>query len=324
MSAPALSTVHIDQALTMILIAYMNPSEHFVWNRALPQVPIANRSAKYHEFDKADLLRVQAQFRAEGAAAARSGWAVSNTTTTTERVALAHGVPDPVRVNADFDYDRAATEFIAHQMMLKVENKFNATIFTTSTWTGSSTGSDLTASPTWDDASSTPIEDIRLQIQTLQEVNAIAGGTFKLIFGCQTYNKLLDHPDIIDRIKYGQTAGGPAMANANILAQLFGVGEVLVGKATENTAIEGVAESMDFVLEQKKALLISVPASPTPFTPSAGYTFVWNEGDKANGVEGVKRYRDEVHESDVFEGGFWFDHKVVAGAMGAFWTSAVA
>ena len=324
MSAPALSQVHIDRALTNVLISFMNQATSYVWQRAVPQVPIANRSAKYHEFDKADLLRVQAQFRAEGAAAARSGWAVSNSTTTTERVALAHQIPDPIRANADFDYDRAATEFIASQMMLKVENKFNSAMFKTSTWTGSSTAGDLTASPTWDDASATPIEDIRLQVQSLQEANAVANGTFTLILGAQTFNKLLDHPDIIDRIKYGQTPGSPAMANEGILAQLFGVRQVLVGKATENVAIEEVAASMDFVLEQKKALLISTPVSAAPFVPSAAYTFVWNDGDKANGVEGVKRYRDDKYESDVLEGGFWFDIKVVAGTMGAFWTSAVA
>jgi hypothetical protein len=261
---------------------------------------------------------------AAGAAAARSGWRASTATYTCQRRALEHAIPDPTRTNADFDYDRAALEFIGSQIMLGIEVDFVTDIFKTSTWTGSSTGSDLTASPVWSNAASTPIEDVWTQKQALKENNAVGDQSFKLILGYQVYKDLINHPDIIDRIKYGQTAGAPAIATTNLMAQLFGVDDVLVAGATRNTAQEEDADSFDFVVTQARALLISVPNSPAPFTPSAAYNFVWNDAGVQNGVENVYRYRDDRHESDVIGSGFWFDFKVVAGAMGAFWTTATS
>jgi len=324
MGQPAASSVHVNAPLTNILVSYFNRPGTLVSLQAFPMVPVRHMTDKYFVFDKAGLLRSHAQKRAPGAAAAVSGVDVSTATYTCLREALAVRINDPQRANADdpLDLERQAVEFIGAQIALAVEADFASTVFTTSTWTGSSTASDLTASPTWDDSASTPIEDVRLQSDSILEKNGVAPNT--LVLGASTFRRLIDHPDIIDRVKYGQVPGAPAMASEQILAALLGLDRVLVARATKNTALEGVAGSYDFVLSQLKALLMYVAPSPAIMAPSAGYTMAWNDGDRTNGVEGVKRYRDEEYESDVIEGGFWFDHEVVAGSLGAFWTSAVA
>jgi len=38
----------------------------------------------------------------------------------------------------------------------------------------------------------------------------------------------------------------------------------------------------------------------------------------------VKRYRDEPVESDIIEGGIWYDHVVTSAALGVFFSNAVA
>jgi hypothetical protein len=302
----------------------MNDVSSFVSMQAFPRVPVRHATDSYFVFTKDDMLGTWAKKRAPGAAAAVGGVNVSTATYTCLREALAYRINDPQRANADdpLDLDRLAVEHIAQQLRLAVEADFASTVFATSTWTGSSTGSDLTASPTWDDVASTPIEDVRAQSESILEKNGIAPNT--MVLGHQVFRRLLDHPDVIDRIKYGQTPGAPALANEQILAQLFGLDRVLVAKSTRNSALEQATGSYDFQLNQLRALLMYSAPSPSIMAPSAGYTFVWNDGDRSNGIEGVKRYRDEVHECDVVEGGIWFDFKVVAGSLGAFWSTATA
>jgi hypothetical protein len=69
----------------------------------------------------------------------------------------------------------------------------------------------------------------------------------KLVLGRPVFDALLDNPSIIDRIKYGQTPGDAAMARQDMLARLFGVDEVVVMNAVENTAKEGQSNSHSFI-----------------------------------------------------------------------------
>ena len=61
------------------------------------------------------------------------------------------------------------------------------------------------------------------------------------------FDKLIDHPDFIDRTKYGQTAPNPAVATRQIMAEILELEEVLVIDAVYNTAAEGAAESNSFI-----------------------------------------------------------------------------
>ena len=146
----------------------------------------------------------------------------------------------------------------------------------------------------------------------------------KLTLGVAVYDALLDHPDIIDRIKYGQTPGAPAMANEQILAQLFEVDEVLVSRGIVNSSPQGVAESNGFITGNN-ALLTFSPATPSIFQPSAGYTLSWTGylGSAPQGFR-IKRFRIERLEVDRVEVAMAFDQKVVGSDLGFFFESAVA
>ena len=70
----------------------------------------------------------------------------------------------------------------------------------------------------WNNASSSPIEDVRLAKRTVQESTGFRPNI--LVLGRPVYDTLIDHADIIGRLDRGQTAG-PAMATRESLAALF-------------------------------------------------------------------------------------------------------
>ena len=325
MSQPTISSVHVNRPLTNVAIAFAQDLTNFVAMQAFPGVPVNNMSDSYFTFDRAQFLRSVAQFRAAGAAAMRSGYDVSTSTYKCQRQALGHAIPDPVRRNADapLNLDAKAAEYVTLQLYLAVEVNWATSFFGTGIWTGSSSGSDITPGTTWENAASTPIEDVRAQQRALLTNTGYEGNI--LVFGRKCFDNLLDHPDIIDRIKYTAGASNPARGSREILAQLFGVERVLVANATRNTAEEARAGSYSLISGTRNAMLVHAPSSPSLTEPSAGYTFLW-DGDGAGNQMGmsIKRYRDEEHESDIIEGGIWYDHVVTSAALGVFFSNAVA
>jgi Phage major capsid protein E len=323
MPSPTISQVHIDRPLTNMTVAFLQAREAYLAASVFPTIPSPNKSDLYFEFPRQYWLANRTHKRAAGTQAARTGYKLITTQYNCERDAIGHQIPDPIRANADnpLDLDMAGTQFVAQQLMLALEIDWVAKFFAASIWTGSSTGADLTASPTWDDAASTPIEDIRTQKRAVLQSTGFEPNC--LVLGKSTFDRLCDHPDIVDRIKYGQTAGGPATANEETLAKLLGLDKIVVARAVQNTGTEEAAASYSFIAGTTKALLVYAAPNPGLMVPSGGYRFTWGGTGNGQGVE-VKRYRDEPLESDVIEGGIWYSHKLVSAALGAFWGTAVA
>jgi len=84
------------------------------------------------------------------------------------------------------------------------------------------------------------------------------------------------------------------------MAALFGVGRVLVGDARYKTSNEGQTDALDYVWG-KNAILLYAPTTPSRFTPSATYTFVFTNrtvetyGEPEHSVT-VVRVREETDE----------------------------
>lgn len=327
MSQPTLSQVHVNAPLTNISVAFLQRADNFLAFNVFPRVPVQYQSNIFTVYPRDAFMRNDVQFRAPGAESAGSGYTIDLTNTyTCLRDALHKDIDDPTRRNAQppIDLDREAAEYLAQQLLISAEARWVTKFFTTGIWTGSSTGSDITPTTKWDDGASTPIEDVRTQKRAILQNTGQRANV--LVLGAKTFDNLLDHPDIIDRIKYGQTAGAPAMANEVILAQIFGVDRVYVARGVKNTATEGKTLSASFIADQKSAGLFVAAANPGLMTPSAGYTFVWagEEGTDAGTGMRIKRFRLERNESDRVEAEMWYDHRVVSAPLGAFFTAAVS
>lgn len=326
---PTPGDVHVNAPLTNISVAFLQNASNFVATRVFPNIPVQKQSDRYYVYDRGDFNRDEMTLRAPATPSAGGGYRLDNTPTYfANRFSFHKDIPDEVRANADavLNPDREATAFVTHKALIRREKTFVSNFFQTGLWSFEKTG--VSGSPSggqvkqWNDAASTPIEDVRAQKRAIAESTGYEPN--KLVLGRAVFDALLDHPDIIDRIKYGQTPGNPAMAGADVLARLFNVDEVLVMNAVENTGKEGQAASHSFI-GGKRALLTHSTNSPGLMTPTAGYTFSWT-GLLGSGADGnrIKSFRMEDRSADRIEIDMCFDMKLVSADLGALWDSIVA
>jgi hypothetical protein len=325
---PTPGDVHVNTPLTNISIAMLQKAENFIGTRAFPNIPVSKQSDIYYVYDRGFFNRDEMKERAPGTESEGSGYAVDTDTPYFCKVyAFHHDIPDQRRANADsvLAPDREATALVTQKALIKREKLFASAYFAASVWTSERVGHASLESATqtvfWDRASSDPIVRVREAKRAVLERTGFEPN--KLVLGKAVYDALCDHPDIIDRIKYGQTAGGPAQVNRNTMAALFEIDEILVSKAIQNTATEGATNAHSFICG-KHALLVYAAPEPGLMTPSGGYTFSWN-GYMGAGAEGtrIKQFRQENLASDRVEIEMAMTCKLVAADLGFFWNTIV-
>lgn len=325
MPLPTAGDVHVNRPLTNISIAYIQSQDQFIADRVFPNIPVSKQSDRYFVYEREDWFREEAQERAPGTETAGGGWRIDNTPTYYARVYGVHkDVDDQIRANADepLDMDRDATLWITQQLLLKRERIWAASYFRTTVW-----GTDLVGVPgapgvgqftQWDQANSTPIEDVTNAAVAIAELTGFRPNV--LVLSPFVFNALRNHPDVLDRIKYTQRG----VVTTELLAGLFDVDRVLVPWGVVNTAPEGVQGNFAFVFG-KSALLVYANPNPGILQPSGGYIFSWT-GYTGAGPAGnrIKRFRIEQIASDRVEGEIAFDAKLVAPDLGVFFSGAVS
>jgi hypothetical protein len=326
---PTPGDVHVNTPLTNISIAFLQNANNFVASRVFPNIPVSKQSDRYYTYERGDFNRDEMQARAPATESAGGGYTIDSTPTYfANRFSFHKDIPDEVRANSDaaLNPDREATAYVTHKALIKREKLWVNSYFKTGVWTNEKAGAASAPSGSqvlqWNDANSNPIEDVRAQKRAIAQSTGFEPN--KLVLGRAVFDALLDHPDIIDRIKYGQTSGGPAMAGQDTLAKLFNVDEILVMNAVENSAKEGQAASHGFI-GGKNCLLTYATNAPGLMTPTAGYTFSWT-GLLGAGAEGnrIRSFRMEQLGADRVEIDMSFDLKLVSADLGAFWSGVVA
>ncbi|RUQ78157.1 hypothetical protein ELZ22_17340, partial [Brucella abortus] len=238
---PSRSDVHVNRPLTNISLAFVQDARNFVAGRVFPIVPVAKQSDAYFTYERGDFNRDEMRERAPGTESAGGTYEIGTDTYYARTRAYHRDIPEQVRANADspLSLDREATIFVTQKGLINREVNWAARYFTAGDpgdiWTfdvdGVASGATAAASfdPTnasnndklhWNDASSTPIEDIRQGKRFVLEETGFEPN--KLTLGRPVYDALVDHPDIVGRIDRGQTSG-PARATLVTLADLFEV-----------------------------------------------------------------------------------------------------
>ena len=329
MSTPTRSDVHVNRPLTNISIAFIQNAANFVAARVFPNVPVQKQSDEFFTYDRGSFNRDEMKQRAPGAESAGGGYEISTDTYAAKVYAFHKDVADQIRNNADspLALDREASIYVTQKALLKREKLWSSAYFGTGVWTTDVTGVASSVGTgevlQWNDASSTPIEDVAEGKEAILESTGFEPNT--MVIGYPVWKSLKNHPDIIDRIKYNAGSGdAPAMVTQRGVAALFEVDRLFVMKGIENTATEGATAAHSFI-GGKKALLCHSAMSPGLMTPSAGYTFSWT-GHVGAGPEGnaISRFRLDRIKSDRIEIEMAFDQKKVAADLGYFWDSIVA
>lgn len=318
--------VHINGPLTNVAVAYYQSATVFIADKVFPNVPVTKQSDVFWKYIRGDWNRTKFKIRAPVTESVGAGFGTERDSYYADVWALHNDVSDQTRANSDsvFNLDRDATNFLMMNGLITREISFAAKFLISGVWGNEATG--VASAPgvgefiMWSDAGSTPIEDVRSAKRVIQSTTGFLPN--KLTLGASVYDTLIDHPDIVDRIKYGGTPGSPAIINKSALAALFEVDEVLVSEAFTNTSSLGETNEM---VMGNDALLTYSPASASTVLPSAGYTFSWNGylGASDQGVR-VSKFRMEPLKADRIEAEMAYEQKLIAADLGYFFNDAIA
>ncbi len=330
MANPTAGDVHVNKPLTNVSIAFIQNASNFIATDVFPNIPTTAKSDVFFTYDRGEFNRNEMVERAPGTESAGGGYDITTDNFSARVYAFHKDIDDQIRANSDspINLEREATIYVTTKALIKREKLWVTNFFNTSIWTTDITG--VASSPTgdqvlqWNDAASTPIEDIEAGKTVILQSTGFDANV--LVLGYEVWTQLKNHPDIIDRIKFsgGVSPDRPAVVSLGALSQLIGIDKIVIMKSIENTAKEGQTPTHVFI-GGKKAFLCHAAPNPGIYTPTAGYTFSWtgflNAGNQGNRI---KKFRMEQLESDRVEISMAFDQKVISADMGYFFTLIVA
>jgi hypothetical protein len=316
MSLPTVNDVGaVETVLTNMLVGYMQADKRFVADRLFSGVPVNKDSGTYYLFTKKYWFLNQMKYRPAGGNYPLADFGVETSTFTTMQKALAYRIADEVRANSQvpMDLETAAVRWLAQQILLAKEISFSTDFMKTSVW-----GTDDDNSATdWDDFSSgDPVSNIQTACRTISNNSGYDANT--MVVGYIVHNALVNHPDMIDRIKYTQTAGITQMEGA--VSSVLGIPNYVVAKATYSNTNESASFSATAIIDDD-ALICYVSPNPGLFEASAGYTFHWAPGGGLGSILPV--YRDAMNDADVLKAKMQWDQVVVANDLGYFFADIV-
>lgn len=267
MGKPTLNDIQVDKLLTNLAVGYKN--EDYIADRVFPIVQVGDVTGIYYKFDKAKFRRVKRDLRAPGAEANIVDYGLTQQTygPLTEK-SLAAKVEkekiDSAKKNGGvLKPMEKATERVTEAIKIGKEYRLSVWMSNTSNITQNTT---LSGTSQWSDYdNSDPVSDVKtakstVHANTLKEPNT-------LILGKEVYDMLLDHPDLIERIKYSREG----VTTEEVMARIFGVEQIIVGKAAHNTADEGQTDSLSY-LWGKNAWVAYIEERPDVESLSLGYT----------------------------------------------------
>lgn len=324
---PTRQQQHIDRALTNISVAYMQDLNNFIADKVFPVVPVQKQSDLYFIYSKEDFLRDEAAERANGTESAGGDYNVEQSEPYFCRVIGFHkDVTEQDRVNADqpLDVDKDATEFVSMKLLIRREAQWAEKFFKEDIWGKEISGEDTVSTPEtqtlrWDNPASDPIKAVKTAATKMQETTGYRPNT--LVLSPYAKDALLEHPDVIDRIKYTQKG----IASIDLLAELFEVKNVYVAQAISIRAAKGAKDNTTFIMG-KHALLCYAETSPGLKKPSAGYIFAW-KGLKGAGAYGNRVVRIPMPwlgmDTERIEGEMAYDMRQVSKDLGVFFKGIV-
>ena len=222
----------IDPILSTVAQGYKNAE--LIGSALFPYVPVGQRGGKIVTFGKEDFM-LYATGRSPGAATKRVQFGYSGSSYALESHSLEGLVPQELMQEAEaVPGINLATNAIAKVqaiIALRLE-KAQADLATNAANYAASNKTSLSGTSRWSDLTSgvsDPVNDIEVAKDAVRQQIGREPDTVTL--GASVLVKLRQHPKIIDRIKYT----GRDVPTLELLASLFGVQRVLVGKAVTAT-----------------------------------------------------------------------------------------
>ena len=234
---PTAGATHIDVYLTNFSRQVSN--EGFIAERAFTVVPVRKDSDKYATYGN-EHLRVANDRRAPGSPPNEVDYTVGSEDYALIEHTLRDSVPDEELDNADSPFApfEDATLNVQERIRIRLEKEAAGLFFDPNNWTYKTT---LSGTDQWSDDNSDPFAVIQAAKSSVLSKALRAPNI--IIVGQEVYDRLVNHPKIIDRIKYTTRDS----ITPDMLARLFQVEQFLVGSTVENVSMEGQADNLQYI-----------------------------------------------------------------------------
>ena len=287
---PRASNIHQNQALENISLAYKNGD--LVAQDMCPMVPVQHESDSYYIYSR-DSLNIPETARADGAESNRADFSLSTATYNCEEHAVKNIVTDRSRSNADaaLNLDVSVTEHLTNIIMVRQEMQLADLIGSGTSWANTTS---LTSTFAW--SANTTLSSPLLFVDSAASTVAQRCGSVPntVLLNDPAFRAAKEHVSVVDRIKYTSAES----VSENLLAKLFGVEKLLVGRGIRNTGAEGLADATDNTFIWTDLAWVGyVERNPGLNKPSALYNFTVKAGNPVM----VKKWREDKLGGDMIE-----------------------
>jgi len=307
-------TILANPVLTDLSIGYQN--EDMIWGTLAPAKGEPTKTGIYPIYTRDYWFRRQeAATRGADGGYRRAGYGISSDTYNVIEIGFEKPLDDPVKAanQSGDDLAEVDTAFLTALMELELEKRVAAAAFITGVWGTSTT---LSSTDQWSDFDgSDPITNMQTAIRTIRR-NIGAATRLTGICGPLAFEKLAEHPLIIDKYKHTQTG----IMTAALVAAVLGLEEIKVGNSIENTAIEKAPGTDSFTGADIWTDNFLVLAEST--RGKGAYTFIWEEDFSAPWT--VESYRDDKVRSDITRIRTHLDVKIASAQHGYMYLNCVA
>jgi hypothetical protein len=294
----ALSTLRPDLAASFEAFDLEADRANYIGHRVAPVLEVASQSGNFGKIPLDQLLQQRDTVRAPGSGYSRGKF----TFTPTTYACIENGAEEPIDDREEnmyanyFDAELIASQRAYNAVLRNAEQRWAAAIFNTTTWTGASLTTDISALPWATLATALPLTDVEAAVQKVYDNSGLWPNA--LVINRKVFRNLRNATQIIDRVKYSgymDTRAGNISIDA--IGQAFDL-NIIVAGGSKNSAIEGQTATPAQIWSSTYAMVCRVAMSNDPREPCIARTFHW-AGDGSDADGRIESYRDEPVRSDV-------------------------
>lgn len=316
------SAVHVDEYLTNLTLNWVT-DQNFIADKIFPVVDVAKKSDNFYTFDPDEANRE-----------VNSGDLLLAPRTEPRKFDVSHGSSNymakvyglafdiDVQTMANEDEVLMIRERKAQQLMYKLlaarDRHFISTFMGSGIWDVDLVGTtDFTK---WSNSASTPIDDVRTWKRAF-EVRNYGLKANKIVLTRDIIDTLMANPQVLGRINGGATIANPALIDETLIAQIFGVEQIVVAEAVTNAAAVGATATPAYMLTDQ-LLMVHTPASAGLDTPASGLIFAWNAIPNVSWGISMESFTDDAlarqQIAEQVHGKMAYDMKAVGTALGTY------
>jgi len=313
MPGPTAATTLQRPDLGAIAYEYMLEASQrgFIGLSLLPIFPTPLKTADYPVIPIEALIKTQSTKRALRANYARNDWQFETGTFNCED----HGLEEPIDDDERklymrfFDSDEVAVKRLTDAVLRGQELRIATLLFNASNFSHADVGTEWSTPST-----ATPRTNIQAGIAAMRAASGLLPDT--IVMSLKVLWNLLLTSELLTAFRYTSPIEiGGLEAQKRLVAQYFGVKQVLVGDAMRDTAKKGQSKSLGEIWDDEYVGLFKVSSGGNDLRePCVGRSFLWTESSPQNLV--IEQYREESKRSDIFRARHHVDEALVFAGAG--------